>query len=129
MQGRGDSSGMTGHHCWGYGQDDGRRRPLVLTQLDSLRPARPTRFFGTRKPHHAPEPTRTSLSCSPQNPTPALLPLIPAQSPCCAPGPPANHWVAERVLPPPPRSAGLQRWLPPGPTLSLPRRAQRLQVA
>lgn len=127
VQSRGDSSGMTGHHCWGYGQDDGRRRPLVLTQLDSLRPARRTSFSEPASPtlQNPPGP----LSCSPQNPTPALLPLLWAQSPCCAPGPPANHWVAERVLPPPPRSAGLQRWLPPGPALSLPRRAQRLQVA
>lgn len=23
----GDGSGMTGHHGWGYGQNDGRRRP------------------------------------------------------------------------------------------------------
>lgn len=129
VQGRGDSSGMTGHHCWGYGQDDGRRRPLVLTQLDSLRPARPTRFFGTRKPH-APEPTRTSLSLvqsSEPNPCPASS--DPGAKSVLAPGLPANHWVAERVRPPPPRSAGLQRWLPPGPALSLPRRAQRLQVA
>lgn len=27
MHGCGDDSGMTGHHGWGYGQNDGRRRP------------------------------------------------------------------------------------------------------
>lgn len=27
VHGCGDSSGMTGHHGWGYGQNDGRRRP------------------------------------------------------------------------------------------------------
>lgn len=39
VHGCGDGSGMTGHHGWGYGQDDGRRRsPLALTRLDSSNP-------------------------------------------------------------------------------------------
>lgn len=86
MRGRGDSSGMTGHHCWGYGQDDGRRRPLVLTQLDSLRPARLIRFLGTRKPQ-APEPTRTSLLSSAQNLTPCLASSDPGAKSALRPRP------------------------------------------
>lgn len=74
MQGRGDSSGMTGHHCWGYGQEDGRRRPLVLAQLDSLRPVRPTRFSEPSSPtlQNTPPPPDLALVQSPDpNPCPA----------------------------------------------------------
>lgn len=88
---RGDSSGMTGHHCWGYGQDDGRRRPLVLSQLGSLRPALPTRFS---------EPSSPAL----QNPPgPLSLVQFPKSDPCLASSDPG----AKSVLRPGPASEPL----------------------
>ncbi|KAK2085221.1 hypothetical protein P7K49_036521 [Saguinus oedipus] len=95
VHGCGDSGGMTGHHGWGYGQDDGRRRPpppppaRTPTQLHSPQPSRPSRFPGPAS-SHPPGWTGTPLPSWSPNSAQALVPR-------------ANRKVraAPRVVPPP----------------------------
>lgn len=85
----GDGSGMTGHHGWGYGQNDGRRRP---------RPG-PTRWLSP--PTLAPGQVSRTRKSSPSRPeaVPRSLPSRPAHST----GPPARPepWLlsARRKVP------------------------------
>lgn len=86
---------MTGHHGWGYGQNDGRCRPhSVPTHCDSPRRSAPSRFVGPasapssrrdRDPHFLPAP-RTRPTLLARAPSPPHL----AQSPSCAPGRPRS---------------------------------------
>ena len=93
---------MTGHHGWGYGQNDGRHRPWPAGIL--LCDSRPAGFPGPASPPLSwpdPDPTfhpapRTRPTC----PARALAPLRLAQSLRCAPTRPA----ASCAVPPPPRS-------------------------
>lgn len=51
VHGCGDGNSMTGHHGWGYGHNDGRRRPRPApTRWDSLLTLAPSRVCGTLKP-------------------------------------------------------------------------------
>lgn len=134
MHGCGDSSGMTGHHGWGYGQNDGRYRPASPDPLDLTPYPRAQSDF--------PDPQASTLRTGPGHPsgpaprtqatclTRALAPLPPCSWPkvraATPPAPPpASHPAGERESCRLLRAARLPCSSGPGPRHSLTRGRHR----
>lgn len=128
---------MTGHHGWGYGQDDGRRRPQpAATQPHSSRPACPGGFLNLQLPRSRTDPVPTLLRPPEPGPPAGPQPRFPSAPrkvsavPGLAPPPASDRWPSAscRRL----RAAPDCRacWLRPGRrTHASTRSARRVEVA
>lgn len=95
MHGCGDSSGMTGHHGWGYGQNDGRYRPRRPRPSGSNpRPSSPVGFPGPASPPPSGPDGYPHLVQSPE-------PRPPARPEPWLPGSLAKVRAVTRPAPPP----------------------------
>lgn len=107
---------MTGHHGWGYGQKDGRRRPwLARIRGDSPPDPRARPGFPDPQIPHPSGQTGTPIPSSPPEPGPPAQPE--PWLPCAwrkvraAP----QRTAASCAVPPPPRSPRPPHALGPGP--------------